>query len=479
MALAKIAAKGAVATVLWQAVRICIQVISVVALARLLDPTQIGLVSMVVAITGVGEILRDFGLALGAVQAKMLSQAEKSNLFWINTSLGLAISSVFWVSAWPIAWLYAEPKLVFITQTMCITFTINGFATQYQAELHRDMRLGRMGLAEVGGQAAGLIAGILVAVSTPTYAAIVTQQIVQTVVVATLLVALARWRPSWPDRSVSVRHIARFGAAVSGTQVIAYLSKNIDNIAVGYRWGAYELGLYGRAFQLVTLPLQQLTAPISRVAIPLFSRALDDNRKYSAYLLVCQTIIVGLAASIFGLLAGVSVPFVNILLGEKWLAIAPMLQVLCLGGVFKILGQVPYWIFISHGSTTRQLKLYLVGQPMIISCIIIGSQWGGIGVAWGGAIGYIAFWLMQMYTVRSVTAVPIGPIFKNGLLVACLAGGPAWTIGWLATRLFENSWVICFFSGIVLTIYLALLILLFPHQRIRLLQIAKLVRDKN
>ena len=83
------ASRGAVQTVAWQAVRVGSQVIGLVALARLLSPSDFGLVAMTTAVVGIGEIIRDAGLSIAAIQAKHLSKGQKNNLFWVNTGIGL------------------------------------------------------------------------------------------------------------------------------------------------------------------------------------------------------------------------------------------------------------------------------------------------------------------------------------------------------------------------------------------------------
>ncbi|MDT5029726.1 MAG: hypothetical protein QOE61_6795, partial [Micromonosporaceae bacterium] len=82
-----------------------------IVLARLISPGDYGLLAMVVAITGVAEIFRDFGLSMAALQARELSQHQMSNLFWINAGVGLALTFLLYVLSWPIASFYGQPEL--------------------------------------------------------------------------------------------------------------------------------------------------------------------------------------------------------------------------------------------------------------------------------------------------------------------------------------------------------------------------------
>ncbi|HHW4673437.1 MAG TPA: oligosaccharide flippase family protein, partial [Xylella fastidiosa subsp. pauca] len=158
--LASRAVGGAVVTMLGQGARVVIQFSIIVLLARLLNPHDYGLMAMVTAIVGVADILRDFGLSSAAIQAKQITNAQRDNLFWINSGIGSALSLVVFVAAQLIADFYREPALVTITQVLAINFLLNGMATQYRANLSREMRFGQLALSDIGAQVLGLLVGV-------------------------------------------------------------------------------------------------------------------------------------------------------------------------------------------------------------------------------------------------------------------------------------------------------------------------------
>ena len=110
--LGRTAGRGAVVTFGGQVIRITIQLLGIVLMARLLSPSDYGVTAMVLAIIGVGEILRDFGLSSAAIQAKTLTAGQRANLFWINVGIGAALTGIVAALAHPIASFYDDERLV-------------------------------------------------------------------------------------------------------------------------------------------------------------------------------------------------------------------------------------------------------------------------------------------------------------------------------------------------------------------------------
>ena len=125
-------------------------------------------------------------------------------------------------------------------------------------------------------------------------------------------VVSARWLPGRYRRDVPLRRFFRFGGALLGTQSISYLTKNVDNVALGAVWGASVLGVYSRAYQLLMMPLNQVNAPLTRVALPVLSRVRDDGPTYRRYLSRAQLVGCYVTATGFAVGAGLAEPPVDL-----------------------------------------------------------------------------------------------------------------------------------------------------------------------
>lgn len=429
------AARGTGVTLSVQAVRFVLQTCSLVLLARVLTPTDFGIVAMVTAVTGAAELVRDFGLSLAAIQAKDLSDAERTNLFWANLGIGTACCA-FVVLATPlIVGLYGEPRLTPIILAVAGVFIVSGANTQFRAELSRNLRFLALSGADILGQALGIAVAITLALLGFGYWAIVVQLIVVAVTTLIVNVVVCRWRPGLPRRSVPLGRFFRFGGGVLGTQLLAYLTKNIDNIAIGAYSGAYQLGIYSRGYQLVMTPLSQINAPLTAVALPVLARVQDDDETYGRYLGKAQLVGAYVTATLLAVCGGLAVPLVDVLFGAAWRDVAPILALLAVGGVFRAVSQICYWVYLSQGLTGAQFRLYLVIRPIMIVIILAGLPWGPVGVAATCSVAFLLEWLASLWAVGRVARVDSRMLLRNSLRAILLVSLPCGVVAYLGTLL--------------------------------------------
>jgi O-antigen/teichoic acid export membrane protein len=425
------AARGAAVTFAGQGARMVIQVVSVVVLARLLSPHDYGLLAMVLTVVGIGEIFRDFGLSSAAIQSPTLSRGQRDNLFWMNTGIGVVLALIVFLSSPLIALLYDEPELVPLTQLLSLTFVINGVTTQYRADRNRTMKFTVLAVSDIVAAVIGLGCAIAAAVAGWEYWALAVQQLVQCLVGLVILVASARWFPHLPDRTAPMRDFLRYGGHLVGTQLIGYVSNNIDSALIGTRFGAAQLGIYNRGFQLLMQPLGQLRSPTTRVALPVLSRLHNDPDRYGEFIVRGQlalgyTLVAGL-----GLVIAAAEPLTAVLLGSKWAMVTPILRLLAIAGIFQTMAYVGYWVYLSRGLTADLFRYTLVTSAIKIGCILAGSVFGIVGVAAGYALAPALAWPISLAWLSRRTEIPTRRLYGAAfriLLVVGAGAGAGWTV---------------------------------------------------
>ncbi|MDH3009318.1 lipopolysaccharide biosynthesis protein [Gordonia alkanivorans] len=430
-----VALRGGAVTLAAQGLRVLLTLSTLIVLARLLSPADFGLVAMVIAIAGVAELIRDFGLFNAAVQADDLSTEQKDNLFWTNTLLGF-VGTALVASVSPlIVLLYDEPRLLAVSLAVSPIFLLNGISTQFRVELNRGYRFGALALGDLIPQLAALIVACTMAICGAGYWALVGQQISTALCGLIVVFVLTKWRPGRPHvHSGRIVEQIRYGANLFGTQLLAYASRNADSVVIGRYVGSAALGIYDRAFQLLMAPINQINAPLTRVALPILSRARFDRELYVRYLLKSQLVAAYVTCTLFFVAAGLSDKIVLALFGSDWTAAADILRILALGGVFRSSMQISYWIFLSSGKTDKQFQLDLVLQPAIVVSLCVGVAFGLEGVAWAHTIAYAVYWAASLWWAGRAAKLPVLPLAKNSIRIMLSVGLPLFAMSALVNE---------------------------------------------
>lgn len=417
---ARSAVRGSSVTLLGQLITFVIQTSSLVILARLLSPTDYGVFAMAFVLVGIASVFSDMGLSLASVRDMNISQGAKSNLFWINVAVGSTLAASLYLLA-PIAGsFYGKPDVVEVIQVLSCILLLGAISSQSRAEMSRSLRFKSQALVDVSAQFIGLGVALGAAYGGAGYWALAWQQVAIFGVTTAGLTATAKWFPGLPDKRSSVRSHIRFGINTSGLQIINYVSNNIDSVLIGKLLGAQPLGFYNRATQIFRLPIQQVASPLSRVAIPVLSRVYGTP-DFTRYALRSQLILGYSLVLMYGLLAGIARPLVELVLGNSWAQAVPVLQILCVGGAFQAFGYVYYWMFVAADKTGLQFRWGLVGRGGMIGLIGLGSYHGIFFVASAVSIGLLLVWLLLTIFVVPTTGIRRSTMLSGVLRPAMLS----------------------------------------------------------
>lgn len=234
--------RGGVLNVTSQGAQFLIQSVATIVLARLLTPSDFGLVAMVSTVTGLGQAFADLGLSEATIQRKEISHNQVSALFWINVAIGLGLMTITLLSAPILARFYREPRLVNITLLVSLTFLFGGLRVQPDAILKRQMRFAALAIRDVASYAVAVPIAIFMAWRGASYWALVALPLILNFNVMMLSWLMIKWRPSLPRRDAQVGSMIAFGGNVAASYFIITVSRSADNVLMAaisepVRWG--------------------------------------------------------------------------------------------------------------------------------------------------------------------------------------------------------------------------------------------------
>lgn len=366
-----------------QGTNFLLRVGSLMVLARLLEPKDFGLVGMVTAVTGVFSILKDPGLSMITVQRSTITNEEISTLFWLNMLVGLILGMLCFSLAPVLVMFYREPALFWVTAALATGVIFYAAGAQHSALLQRSMRFGTLSVVEIIAQSASTICGIVMALTGYGYWAIVGMTVMHPAVFTTCMWLTTAWIPGKPHRGVGVRSMVRFGGTTTIHGLVTYFSYNLDKILLGRFWGAEALGIYGRAFQLITIPSENLNAATGDVLFAALSRLQGDPNRFKNYFLKGYSLILSLTLPSTLACVIFADDIIFLVLGPKWKDAVLIFRLLAPAILSLALINPMYWLLISLGMPGRSLKIALVLAPLVIIATVLGLVYGPSGVALG------------------------------------------------------------------------------------------------
>ncbi|PYS43717.1 MAG: lipopolysaccharide biosynthesis protein [Acidobacteria bacterium] len=374
-------ARGGAVTIAAQALRFVIRTASTIALARLLTPQDYGLIAMVVILVDFVSMFQHLGLSTATIKWSEIDHRQVSTLFWINVVMSAAIMLVTAGCAPLLAWFYKEPRLIPITACYAVSIFLTGVNIQHEAILSRQMRFGAIALIELSAIVIGLAAAILAAVYGAGYWALVVNQLVMTTCTVIGVWTACRWRPGLPARGAGVRSMLSYGGHLTGFNLMNYFARNTDNALIGKFWGAYQLGVYSRAYQLLLMPMSQINNPLVAVAVPALSRLTDSPERYrAAYLKIVEKIAMITMPGIVFMIA-MSDSLVLFLLGPQWREAGRIFMLLGVAAIIQPVTRTVPWLFTTQGRAREMFKWGIAGSVIAVASILGGLRWGAAGVA--------------------------------------------------------------------------------------------------
>jgi PST family polysaccharide transporter len=388
-------ARGGALAVSSQAFKFLITIGATAVMARLLTPQDYGLIGMVAFVTSFLSTYKDLGLAAATIQRPEVSFDQISTLFWINLGVSAGITVLTAGIAPLVAWFYGEPRLTAITVVTALGFIISGITVQHDALLRRQMRYVSLSIIGILSLISGYIVGIYLAWRGLSYWALVASQLAVALTTSILTFWFCRWVPGMPRKNTGVRSMMKFGGNLTGFATINFFSRNLDNLLIGRFWGAQQLGIYSRAYQLMMLPIDQINEPVTSVAVPALSRLEGNDEHYRlAYIRMLEKIAI-LTMPGIGLLLVTSDWVVAIILGPQWREVSDLLVILGIAGLVQPISNTTGWLFITQGRTQEMFHLGIISGPITIISIVAGLPWGAKGVA----ISYVGIHLLLINVI--------------------------------------------------------------------------------
>lgn len=375
------AIRSAAARSAGQTASILIKLGSMMALARLLDPSDFGLVAMATVVTGLLSIFSTGGLSQATIQRAEISDAQISTLFWVNIGIGFVLAGLCFAVAPLFAILFVEPKAQIVIAALSIVFVIGAAGVQHSALLQRQLRFVTLTCIEVASYASAAIISVVMALIGFGYWALVANLVIAPFMLTLGSWIASGWLPGPPRKNSDVLSMLHFGSVITLNGFVVYVAYNLEKFLIGRYFGADSLGLYSRASQLIAMPVEILNGTLSNVVFSSLSRLQDEPERLKLFFLKVYTLVVSITMPATVFCATFADDIILLLLGPKWGSAAMIFRLLAPTIlVFGIINPLA-WLLLASGLHVRSLRIALVLAPLVICSYLVGIPWGPNGVA--------------------------------------------------------------------------------------------------
>lgn len=366
-----------------------VQWMTLIIIARLLSPSDFGLVSMAMVVIGFVNLFKDLGTSAAVIQRKNISEELLSSIFWVNIGFGFLAMMLIFLFAPLAASFFQDPRVSPVLRVLSVTFAISGLSILQQAILQRDLAFATLAKLEFGAVLCGSIFGIGSALLGAGVWSLVYQSLVMAGVTTALLWLSCPWRPRFRFRWAALKSVSRYSLNLTGSSIFSYFARNFDNLLIGRFLGAQNLGYYNLAYRIMLFPLQNISDVVGRVMFPVYSKIQDDLAMFrSVYLKMAGTIAV-ITFPLMLSLCVLSRPFILAVLGEKWFPVIVLLMILAPVGLVQSIGTTVGMIYQAKGRTDWMLRWGMVSGLLVMFAFAIGLRWGIVGVASAYAVACV------------------------------------------------------------------------------------------
>lgn len=431
--------------VLWSALeRFSLQgvqfVINII-MARLLLPSDYGMIGMLVIFLQISQAFIDSGFANALIQKKDRTNTDFSTVFYFNVVLSILFYVLIFISAPYIADFYHMPTLTLVTRVISLGLVISSLSAVHKTKLICTIDFKTQSKVSLVSAILSGLLGIFMAYTGFGVWALVYQSLVNALLQTIMYYVFLRWLPARIFSVYSFKRLFSFGSKLLLSGLIHTVYYNLYSIVIGRKFSAMDLGYYTRAEQFATFPSSNLNAIISRVTFPILS-SIQDNDEYLS--LAYRKYIRLASFLIFPLMIGLAVlakPVIIILLTEKWIGIIVLLQILCLDWMFDHLSIINLNLLYVKGRSDLALRLEIVKKVIATFILFVSIPFGLIGMCWGRVIySLLATYLNTRYT-NSLISLSFITQMKDiypSLLLSIIMGGTVYLfMGVVDDKLFQ------------------------------------------
>lgn len=371
---------------LWSAIdRLSVQIINFglsLAIARILTPSDYGIIAMTTLFINLSNVFIDSGFANALVRKKNRTETDIATVFYFNIAIGVVVYVLVWVLSPFIAKYYNMPLLENVLKITALVIPLYSFSIVQQAIL--TIKIDFKSQAKISVSAAFIsgILGLILAYKGAGVWSLSVQMVSAAFIRMLMLWWCIKWKPTQQFSKKSFIELFSFGSKLLLANIVVTINNNVTTLIIGKKFTPKQLGFYNRAEQISYFPVTNLTAVLQRVTFPVFSEMQENKTALRNNYLKIVRLTSLLSFMIMGLLYVIAEPLIELLLTSKWLPSVDLLHILIIGiiwwpffalsvNILQVMGFSKYVLAIECAQTIINLIAIFISIPYGIEVVCI------------------------------------------------------------------------------------------------------------
>lgn len=390
-------------------------------MARLLLPSDYGLVGMITVFIALSQSLIDSGFSQALIRKQDRTETDNCTVFYFNIVIAVTLYFLLFAVSPAVATFYDTPELCKVMRVVSIVIIINALTVVQRALLTAKIDFKTQAKASFAAAVISGILGIVLALNGYGVWALVYQQIINQVINTIILWCYSTWRPKLIYSWLSFRNLFAFGSKLMAVGLIDITYNNIYPIIIGKVFSPADLGHYSRARNFSDLPSSNVAGILQRVTYPLLCQIQNEDARlaivYRRFLKLSAFVIFPLMCG----LAGLSTPLITTLIGEKWLFCSELLTIICFTMMWYPIHSINLNLLQVKGRTDIFLKLEFYKKGIGLTLLFLSIPYGVKAMCAVGILGSLIALAINTYYTGKLIQIGFFKQMRDLLPTLCLS----------------------------------------------------------
>jgi O-antigen/teichoic acid export membrane protein len=347
-----------------------------IVLARLLTPTDFGIIAIIMAIIGIASILFDIGLAGALIQRKRVLDIHYTSVFYFNLTVGILLTLLMYIFAHSIAEFFNNSALESYLESISIIFTLIAFHTVQTVTLKRDLNYKQLTKLNFMASFSSGILGVGLAIFGFGIWSLILQVICREVIYNLVIWRISLWKPTLTFSFKALKQLWNYGFHIFLAQLLTTVYQKLDYMFIAKLFPAATLGYFYQAKQLNNLAITYFSSSLMSVLFPLLSKIQYDTVRFQAVVINILSIVSIVTFFILGELYLISDEFIILLLGNQWGASIYYFKLFLLSAFTYPISALMVDVLKSRGKSKKFLRLEIYKTIIMFSNLYVLYAFG-------------------------------------------------------------------------------------------------------